>query len=269
MGLAPQSSTSAFKSGAPTDPTFIPICPGCRYDLRGIPDGVCPECGRSFTFDKLHADALLERLQRETGIGVSPDWLLATILIPSLFCSPLMASARSDEVQVRAVWTAIAWAVTIYWLVRRLDLGFGRGGWRLGWLAFPSAWLLVSILGEVDQSDTTTGLLAATISLLAGLAWSTIRAGRGWLFPLIVGGLLILAGTLLLSEVAIDAAAGREWSRIADPRPGQVYDQYPLQIREAHWLSWSMVGTGCLAALFGLLLNGRALRKLTVPPTRP
>lgn len=26
----------------------IPICPSCRYDLRGNTSGVCPECGQSF-----------------------------------------------------------------------------------------------------------------------------------------------------------------------------------------------------------------------------
>ncbi len=31
----------------------LPICPGCKYNLIGNVTQVCPECGRSFTFEEL------------------------------------------------------------------------------------------------------------------------------------------------------------------------------------------------------------------------
>lgn len=36
------------------------VCPGCGYDLTGVPAGACPECGRAFTLDQ----ALREGVRR-------------------------------------------------------------------------------------------------------------------------------------------------------------------------------------------------------------
>lgn len=36
---------------------FLPVCPGCKYDLIGNVTQVCPECGRSFTFEELGTTA--------------------------------------------------------------------------------------------------------------------------------------------------------------------------------------------------------------------
>ncbi len=32
---------------------FVPHCSACRYDLTGLPDGVCPECGAAYTLHEL------------------------------------------------------------------------------------------------------------------------------------------------------------------------------------------------------------------------
>lgn len=33
--------------------TGAPICPNCGYDMTGLTECRCPECGRSFELDKL------------------------------------------------------------------------------------------------------------------------------------------------------------------------------------------------------------------------
>lgn len=35
-------------------PRLGPYCPGCRYNLKGLAERRCPECGRRFTLDELH-----------------------------------------------------------------------------------------------------------------------------------------------------------------------------------------------------------------------
>jgi hypothetical protein len=44
----------------PLRPSFDwrPTCPACRYDLEGLPDGPCPECGHVFRFADLVAAAM-------------------------------------------------------------------------------------------------------------------------------------------------------------------------------------------------------------------
>jgi hypothetical protein len=40
-------------------------CPHCRYDLRGVPGSICPECGRNVSLDLRIADLSPRRVQRE------------------------------------------------------------------------------------------------------------------------------------------------------------------------------------------------------------
>lgn len=60
-------------------PAFVPRCLGCGYDLSGLADGKCPECGRAFTYAELRArqaDALI----REAMPFLCGTWLVPLVV---------------------------------------------------------------------------------------------------------------------------------------------------------------------------------------------
>jgi len=65
-------------SGDDPTPAVDVFCPRCRYNLRGLPDGHCPECGERFERQRLLVDA--ER-------PVEPLWRLglAFLVFPAMY----------------------------------------------------------------------------------------------------------------------------------------------------------------------------------------
>lgn len=67
---------------------FPIVCPRCRYDLRGLPDGQCPECGVEFVRGRLIVvEYLVEGGSKHWRIGshrVSPRQLWLLLVIPLL-----------------------------------------------------------------------------------------------------------------------------------------------------------------------------------------
>lgn len=62
---------------------FLPRCPECRYDLSGLPDGPCPECGRPFVYERLRS--LPPRSHVFQAIGfVLATWCMVPIYIFAL-----------------------------------------------------------------------------------------------------------------------------------------------------------------------------------------
>lgn len=49
-------STNDQKSLIPTETQGM-LCPNCGYDLRGVVDAMCPECGREFSVAEVSAHA--------------------------------------------------------------------------------------------------------------------------------------------------------------------------------------------------------------------
>lgn len=118
---------------------FAPRCPGCRYDLRDLPDGPCPECGRRFTIAELRAIA-----EQPHGFGAIVHVLpFATWMIFGLVAAgaimPDYARNTLEYFLLSAVLFAIAWGIT----------GEGMREWRvaatMGALAGAGAILMKAV----------------------------------------------------------------------------------------------------------------------------
>src|SRR5688500_17127114 len=85
-------------------------CPLCGYDLRGLPENRCPECGHAFDPEELR-QAKLERREwffEHAKRLVRPFILTSLVsLRPFTFWTRVRAA---DEIVPRRLWT---WAVTL------------------------------------------------------------------------------------------------------------------------------------------------------------
>src|SRR5690606_29210383 len=69
----------------PSSPAIDPsahralVCKDCGYDLRGLPDGACPECGRRFSVEQLEHE-FEQFLQSLPGLRL--QWWLTCLLMP-------------------------------------------------------------------------------------------------------------------------------------------------------------------------------------------
>jgi hypothetical protein len=187
------------------------LCPDCSYDLVGLQDGRCPECGGSFTHVKLRKlywarQAMLQE-RRKAGITIAAG--------VTIFALPLLCSLNTT--------LGVAGALACWTIAAAIWFWFNRKTWIahayvvLG-LNIPLVLMMLS-LAATSYGRLWCMLLAAMVCAVSVMAlrWS----------PLISGLILILAGAfpiLLLalamySQASIRIAGGHYWSDFDQPTP--------------------------------------------------
>ncbi len=127
-GREQQRSLSAWPDlhRPPEIPGRVP-CPGCRYDLRGVAGrrgAVCPECGRTYTYDRL-----LYAIGRRSSRGA---WAFVGVL----FVVGLLLSLSATRIRHGiAISRDDVWTVTWYLVV--VGIAYVISPWRFGWPHTP------------------------------------------------------------------------------------------------------------------------------------
>jgi hypothetical protein len=101
----------------PTEKARRPRCPKCGYDLLGVPDMRCPECGRplhvsDFSIDGPEPGSEMKRYHRDGALG----GLLGLVLIGlplALVCVVIGAMARYGFVVREMVLLAVMLVVML------------------------------------------------------------------------------------------------------------------------------------------------------------
>lgn len=200
-------------------------CPGCRHELRTLPDGPCPECGRLFSIAELRDIAKQSHstgtLAQAVPIGI---WMIVG-LIAAAAIMPNHARNTLEYFLLSAVLFAIAWGVT----------GAGVREWKvaatIGALAGAAAILLKAVHPASEFPNRPAGgdhaWVAVWLVVIALLA-PAVRSRSVW-------STCVLYGTAAFSAslFAHLTLVGPHWSNLPDPRSGQVHRQYPLTISEA------------------------------------
>lgn len=99
--------------------TSGPRCPGCGYEIFGLRDMVCPECGRKldvrdFNLDTEDTEGRQKKLRRDARIGV-PIGFLAVLLPAAIFILPLVYLISKGLVPHLVCWIIpVAFAVWIW-----------------------------------------------------------------------------------------------------------------------------------------------------------
>ena len=217
----------------PTPPTpdaqeagFIPRCTECRYDLSGIPEGVCPECGTPFQIAELRRAWFAPQLKRK----IDPRWLLVGCVALSVLCppphNPLYPFDNDRDNSGRAM---VVWLLAIAWMIADRHRIFRGSGLTTLWLVVPLVHIMFAIMMYANSHTDVQelGIFAGSGFVGAIIAW--ILTSQRRVAPLLAVFALILgAPSVLLGPIW--RFNNWWWTPFNDPRAAQaqVYSQYPL-----------------------------------------
>lgn len=235
---------------------FAPHCPSCGYDLRGLPDSRCPECGQPFTHDAL----LMAELARAR---VEPPPAHALLILGLVIgCLPCLWIPRWD---LQAFALILMWGLIVGWVItQRKPLAKNE--------AIRSLWLLVPIIRTTGPLLATPFPLSVSLvsvgAMIAVVAYAYARQpvptlrllGRGAIAPMLIIGLGLTIST------CIGLASGHYWSVLDYPFWGSLnypWDPAARAVPYSHVLyaGLAIVTLALITGALALMLLSRHARK--------
>lgn len=233
-----------------TESGFSPVCLACAYDLTGLTDGRCPECGGAFA----HA-GLQERWYRARECAAYPvdrTHVLGTgsvLACACAFVSVMHARYFADGVLPDGFgwfvfWFVGSWALATFWCRaegRREHSAYVAVGAWVALLAYIS-WLMPNGLLRATPLVAPVWASAVVGAMIGGSVFAT-RAETAAVHVLRFCALaLVLTGVIIGADGVSEMAVHIHWSRWPDLRVGPRGGQYPLTTREAAVFGAVLVG---------------------------
>lgn len=173
------------------------FCPNCGYDLCGLPEDRCPECGQRFDRSTL---PIVEEGSAQPERSL---WPLQAAAIGLAFVHYGLGSSAANTV-FQLAWLGLMWLLAAAWVILRWG-ELSRPGRAPGLL-----WLLIPCMGTPTRPylPERLELGAAVFALAVGTAvlmislWSSARRTAGYLTRaagvvlLTVGALSIIVGLM-------------------------------------------------------------------------
>lgn len=190
-------------------PNFKPTCLDCAYDLTGLDDGLCPECGHAFTRKRLVAAYQARRKQREDRLKY---WWHLPLGIAYV---PLLASFGIDDYLSFAINASVFVLAALFWYVVNRDRFIEGAHWLLA--------LQIPLLGMGLGAATLEHGVYAVIGVVVVMSLLSVVALRGSpltsSYILSLGGVIPITGAaiLLLIDSIEELALGHYWSYIDYP----------------------------------------------------
>jgi hypothetical protein len=229
------------------------LCPSCDYDLAGLPDGVCPECGGTFTRAGILAEVdPRRRWRRRLRLGwLAACWQIGAFVAACTVLPSWTLAAGSILLTDRTV--GVLWWVLMggLWVLRAEVFATSPGAAAAfaGAGGLLACWC-IAVVGPTDTGPLYTpgGVLARALVLTAVFAvpaWLATRRAPGRLRAA-AGGLVLSYGLAMAVASGLGCSRGHQWSDWPDPRPGQVHRQYPLTTSEATVVGGGLVPVAIL-----------------------
>ena len=151
----------------PADALRLDVCPGCAYQLEGLPpEGLCPECGRAY--DQKTIILYGWAAGSKADAGNAKPWHAALLAaVPLAYCAAMIVRALRRGHEIRLVLFS-GWAAVMIWLVWRRFTFRGPG---LAQIRLSDAGCLQADSTEDADDDTPTPwaeVEAVTLDRLGG-----------------------------------------------------------------------------------------------------
>lgn len=239
-------------------PGFEPLCLDCRYDLTGLADGKCPECGVRFThaqLQRVHAARLEAKRDRHKALLGVPLGLLAWL---SPFAAAFVGSAL--EIPMRGMpnarwYVALLSSVLMHAVCSALWFRLRRGVWiaesyRVLGFAVPIVLMMPIVLETRLSWVACAGLtLYAAVFAYLALKWSPLVSGA--ILVVVCGIPPLVWGGAMLADATMQLNAGHYWSNFDYPSPHGWRAMPADQCRDSAWgVMLFGVGIGVVISLF-------------------
>jgi len=215
-------------------PPSVP-CPACTYDLAGIPDGPCPECGTAFSREAIARERDLRAANRSTTMrrGFAALALAASVVL-CVMCRPW------GEVDngLATFWGLWVWGFALLWLLGVLP--------KLPESPLGALWLLFPAIAVPTGFHGGLLLVASVPSVIA--AWWSIRFAyqrRPIATLLWTGGALLVPATLYVAWVHTQV-----WHR-----PAWTWNSFDLPDSSGRWRAVYRAEAQTYAVTLSVLLS--------------
>jgi hypothetical protein len=261
-----------MSAAAPPLPTLIPHCPRCNYNLTGLSEPRCPECGRTFTAAEWANPALLVREPALERPGTR--WLLGVL---ATLCAFPLRPRRFLRGLVRGegIYRVVAFAVVLVPLAVLAAIAVCIAAAHLAavyWQPIRLGPLETWVWGHAEKYRVVQGVVAPVLRcgaligtsvavwlpaliVLDLLYWRRRREFRllakALLYPLAVWFWASVLACTLGNWVAWRADINAVWGTLGG---GYVYGNWP-------WVCWlaALLTTAQLAAALYVLYSPRCV----------
>jgi hypothetical protein len=247
------------------------LCPACDYDLAGLPDGACPECGRAFTWRELLAKRERPRRwswrdRRVALLGLAMAiWTGGMLVLLGLEeltnmwgRDPIVwgRGPRLWDFDGLMCFFGVMWGMTVLWCVHWLH-DRPKRPLVLLWVWVPTLRTLLLLVALRTPEFRVLLAIEAVVGLTV-LTWAFWRepVRSGWITGVAFTALAMALGAAYLFTGLNGIVSGEWWSIWEDFRPGQPYDQFSLTNREAVRYGGVLASVGLVAGI-GLAVTYR------------
>ena len=239
---------------------FTPRCLSCSYDLSGLPDGRCPECGVKFTYVSLMERAIGNSADR-ADLRSAGQGLTAAMLAIAYLLALVSLLSKTDTVGGANGGLVIIWVIVAAWM----------GVW-LPSLRLRPQYLVVVVLPTVASTwelwtqFSEDPLRIALVTSVLGLALLALAARSAPRLVFAAMGMtlacLLVSQGAMLREAGVAASTNGYFGTVyAAFLPGKMNRQYPLTpddaVKFGSWVAWSGVALLCGLVGYVVLAWGR------------
>lgn len=238
-------------------------CPACRYDLAGLPDGPCPECGREFSramFDMIEQVRTQNREEFWASLRASARTISALLAVA---CS-LSAVSSLNEVGAIALVICLAWS-----LLSASHPPYRGKAWNSSpmHIVFPviPALLFGWVAGTLHMQSWLTSHITCTVSIALALGATCTRFRIALVLSAVGIAPLIVRAVWLTMHAIERRSKGWYWTDFDWGRPHQFSSRETASIStaDALWLGPCLIAaSGAVVIVLYVVIRWNARQKL-------